>query len=162
MALTDYTTYDEVRGILGVAEEEIPDAVMSLDVYYTTLLEDMYALAPGMQANYEATKALPVPTASQARFVRLVKAWSGYDVAAQHLDSLSMSAPKTIESDKDKTDRMADPYEQIRANLPGRLATVRDRLLGLYVELFPGDPVPARPTATVIIAVGLGTDPITG
>ena len=39
--LTDYTTYDTVRAVLGVAEEELEDATLGLPMYLQQLQKSM-------------------------------------------------------------------------------------------------------------------------
>lgn len=162
MALTDYTTYDEVRAVLGVAEEELEDEVLALPLYATELEESIYALAPGLPAAYVAIKAEPLPTPDQARFLRLMSVWASYTVGVHLLGALSMFAPKTIESDKDKQERVQDPYLWLRGQLPAAAGTYASRILALYLILFPGAPVPIATAQINVVNAGLATDPITG
>lgn len=164
MPLTDYTTYPEVRAVLGVAEEELEDEVLALPLYATLLEESIYSMATGLAAAYVLIKAIPEQDrdANQTRLINLVSAWAAYQVAYQLLTSVSMFAPKTIESDKDKQDRIVDPYAALRVAIPAHLAVLAGRILGLYGILFPLEPLPTLVTPINVVVVGLGTDPITG
>lgn len=164
MALTDYTTYDEVRAVLGVAEDELENETLALPIYATVLEEDLGDLAPTLLTNYTVIKALDPAQISpdQARFLRLVAVWAAYDVAMQCLGSISMFAPKTIESDKDKEERIQDPYAALRGTLPAAAATMAARILRLFFILFPTAPAVVLVTPINVVNAGLATDPITG
>ncbi len=162
MALTDYTTYDEVRAVLGVAEEELEDVTLALPIYETLLEEDLADLSPNMEANYTAVKGLPTPSPNETRFLRLISAWSAYRVAIHLLSPLAMFGPKVIESDKDKEERIQDPYAALREQVPVAANVLKGRILALYAILFPGESQPVPVDVISVVVVGLGTDPITG
>lgn len=162
MAVTDYTTYAEIRAVLGVAEEELEDETLALPIYGTMLDEDLLDLNAGLPANYATLKALPTPNTDQSRFLSLVSAWSSYEVADQLLGALAMFGPKIIQSDKDSAERITDPYAALREQVPAVLSRLEGRILALYAILFPGNPAPVPVTAINVVNAGLAVDPITG
>ena len=68
--LTDYTTYADIRGALGVSEEEITDAVLALTLYEDGLVQDLEDVDTTIPDTYQATAELDTPTAQEMRFLR--------------------------------------------------------------------------------------------
>lgn len=162
MALTDFTTYAEVRAVLGVSEPEITDTVLALPMYEVLLTEDLRELNEDLEADFLAADALPSPTADQARFVYLVETYCGHKIGSLLIGSLPMFAPRVITDSSSGFERMADPYQNMRQAITDTLAYLRVRVLEAYATLTPAAPAPI-PTVRVLVAnVGLGTDPVTG
>ncbi len=161
MAITTYTTPDEVRAVLGVAPEELEDATILLPIYETQLIEDIYDLGPTLAADYATIKA-GAQTPQTTRFVNLVNTWACYDLAQQLLPATPMFAPKTITSDKDTAQRVEDPYALLQERIDSAMSRFEERILALYAILMPGNPAPVPIDRVMVVDVGLSVDPITG
>ncbi len=57
--LTDYTSYDEIRAVLGVSDEELEDGTLALPLYLTMLLMEFDDIEPTLDVQYTDIKALP-------------------------------------------------------------------------------------------------------
>jgi hypothetical protein len=72
MHLLDYTTYADVRAILGVSSTELPDQTLSLNLYSDQaelMLSDIYETLPDL---FATIKANPTPTTTEAKLEKLV------------------------------------------------------------------------------------------
>lgn len=167
LILSDYTDYDTIRGLLGVAETEIPDDVFAMldainlqEVTFT--LEELNDTIP---TKFETIKAIAVNSRSalQTRFYNVVRLYSSYIVADQIANgSVEMFAPMKIEDGKAATERAPDPYEALRAALKASLASWSVRLGKVLTLLDPAQSTTAKVTRTFVSSVGLATDPVTG
>lgn len=162
MAVTDYTTSDLVRSVLGVSADELENTTIETTVYGTRLDEAAYTLAPGLPADFATIGAVPSPTPTQTRFLNLVEAWATYQMAYFLLTSVAMFAPKEIEASRDRFARVDDPYSFLRSSIPASLALISKQLLAVYAQLMPSEPIPDTVDLTYVDTVDLGTDPVTG
>src|SRR6185369_7337201 len=162
--LTQYTSYDEIRAALGVAEEEIPDDVLSLPKYELELGFELDELAPDADPTLNAhfltlidSVATPSPSVDQTRYVSIMKVYATYSVARQLLKTLPMFAPQGIRDAKTGVDRIADPYAQTLAGVASFYEQMRTRLLAAYLELFPSATVEADVEFVPLLATGLAS-----
>lgn len=162
MAVTDYTTSDEIRSVLGVASEEIANTVIEATAYGTRLDEAAYALSPSLPEDFVTIGALPAPTALQIRFLNLVQAWATYQVAFFLLASVSMFAPQEIEASRDRFARIDNPYDFLRGSVANSLGMLAKQLLAVYAQLTPTEPIPDTVDQEYVAVIDLGTDPVTG
>lgn len=167
--LTQYTTYDEIRAALGVAQEEIEDEVLELPNYERMLvfdLEDIGTFDPTLQAQYLTlidSDATPSPTVDEQRFVSIMKVFCTYSVAKQLLVTLPMFAPQQIKESKTELVRISDPYKDAKAGVTSFYEQVRARLLAAYKVLYPSaGGETARSADAFLVATGLSVDPVTG
>lgn len=164
--LTAYTTYDEVRAALGVAEEEIPDAVLSLPNYELVLQFDLDELGnfnPTMRDLFATvTASTYAASVNEKRFASILQVYACYVIARHLLNSFEMFAPQIIKDSKTEMGRNADPYKDTRAGVELFYQQMRARLLAAYGVLFPLAAVPVRAPFFALIAVGLAVDPVTG
>lgn len=162
MALTTYTTYPEVRAVLGVSSTELPDSVLSLGIYGTMAdlgLEDVHADIP---ASFSTVSALPSPTTQQQRFVDLVKLYVPYLLAKELLTSLPMFAVKQLSDGRAEFQRQADIYDDLKDGIDSALLSLRFRLAAAYNTLYPDAGIATgRATFNITVASGLATDPVT-
>lgn len=166
--LTTYTTNDEIRAALGVAEEEIEDVVLALPNYELVLsfdLEDLGVFSPTIEATFLTlidTTATPSPSVNEARFVSILKVYAAYVIARHLLRTLAMFAPQTIKDSKTELQRVSDPYENVRAGVESFYQLMQVRLLKAFGVLFPSITLPTVPTLAPLTAVGLAADPVLG
>jgi hypothetical protein len=115
MALTDYTTYAEVRAVLGVDEDELKDEVISLDVFsfgLTADLKDINATLPTQFATV-SNKTEADRSEVEQQFFEVTKSFATYAAAKQLLSGLPMFGPKDISDSKTLASRFSDsPYKE--------------------------------------------------
>ena len=151
VAITVYTTYADIRAILGVAEEEITDNVVGLTVYAIGLnlaLESVLGtLAPDTEErdlaeHHVYIDALSSPTDDQTKLLETIEIYATYIVADLLADSLPMSAPKTQTDGKSSLTRFSsqDTYNSVRANIKYGLA----KYYAIINELFGVTPASAE------------------
>lgn len=166
--LTQYTSYDEIRAAIGVAQEEIEDDVLSLPNYELILgfdLDELGDFTPTVQALFLAlidNTVTPSPTVNEARFVSIMQVYAPYVIARHLLRTLTMFAPKLIKDSKTEMDRMTDPYADTKVAVESFYQLMRTRLLAAYGVLYPSTTFAVIKTPVPLIAVGLAADPVTG
>jgi hypothetical protein len=52
MRLLDLTSYDQVRAVLGVSDEELTDTTLALPIYWRKLQMDLETVHPDLEALY--------------------------------------------------------------------------------------------------------------
>ncbi len=146
-----YTTYDDVRAVLGVAIEEIPDNVISLKVYENTLTLALSSVSGALDPDtvvrnltdhYDYLIALETPTAIQVKFIQTIEMYATYIVADQLANSISMSAPKTQADGKSVLVRFSSEatfkaVQKAIKNTLGKLSVAIMELLSVTVATAP-------------------------
>ena len=164
MALTDYTTYDEVRGTLGVSATELPDAVLSQAQWATMLELDLEDVAADLSTQYTTISALPSlsRTTQQQRLYDLVRLFASYTTANTLLTSLPMFGVERLTDGRAEFQRVSDPFTDTREGVSATLVKILKKLAAAYLVLFPNGTV-STPTSTFTMAVatGLSVDPVT-
>lgn len=122
MALLDYVaSYDDIRALLGVSDDEIDNATLGLILFARSLdegfndLDDSLGQPAGTLASYYsgiASVAEASRTAAQKRFFANVQTYAAFHVAGDLVDTLPQFSPKTISDGKAMVQRHADgPYK---------------------------------------------------
>lgn len=154
--LTDYTSYDEIRAVLGVSDEELEDGTLALPLYLTMLLMEFDDIEPTLDVQYTNIKALPSRTTQEQKLLDVVSVFSAYAIAQHLLTSLPLFAPKRITDGRAEMDRIADPFESVREEVRNTYRILRARLLVVLGVV----PIAVR-SRTMFAAVGLGFNTIT-
>ena len=136
MALSDFTSFEDVRAALGVTEDELSDTTLDLRLYEYTLKADLERVDANLVGNYTAALALPNPNTAQIRLVESTKVFSTYAVARHLLAALPMFAFKEVTDGKASDTRFAlDPYkattERVEALFLEALSRVKEAAAGL-------------------------------
>ena len=162
--LTDFTSYAEIRAVLGVAPEELEDETLALPLYVRSLVFDLTDLAFDMDTQYETVLALPSTswTAAQKRYYECVQLFSAYSVSKQLLGSLPLFSPQTIKDGRAEFDRQDDPFADVKAGVLDGLNLARKRLLAAYAGLTAAPAPTLAITALFSVSAGLPVDPVTG
>lgn len=163
MALTDYTTYAEIRAVLGVDAKELPDATLALGVYSRGLDAALLDIDTDLPADFDTVAAIAEGTRTtvQGRLYDAVSLFAPYGAAVQLASSLPLFAPKTITDGKAGVTRDASsPYKATIAKCAELFSQYRQNLIDRYAE-YVGS------TATVVLrpffsVASPSTDPVTG
>lgn len=65
--LTEYTTYEEIRAVLGVADEELEDAVLAQPLFERQLILDLDDINTGLVDQFKTISAIDYATRSTAQ-----------------------------------------------------------------------------------------------
>lgn len=160
MALTTYTTYTEIRAILGVSSTELTDSVLSQPAYDFLLTLSLEDIDAGLPAKFVEILALPTPTAEQTRFLNLVKLYAPYSTAKELLTSLSLFAVKQLTDGRAEFQRQDDVFADVRDGVESALISIRARLAASYAAL-TSIVVTERPTMLLTSRAAIALDPVT-
>lgn len=145
--LTDYTSYAEVRAILGVSIYELADETLALPLF-TQVLQTRLRSTVGtfagttgsLTAMFDELSAVVSPTEAQEDFLVLIKQYASYVVAETCLTGLSLFAPKQVADGKSSETRFSSEatFKDVAVSIRQELA----RLSGKIAEqLGTVDPV---------------------
>ena len=158
-ALTDFATYDEIRAVLGVSDEELEDGTLALPMYLKLLQLDFGDIAGTLEAQYLAAKASITPSAAEQKLVDVVSVFSAYAISKHLLTSLPLFAPKRITDGRAETDRVTDPFEGVREGVNSTYQSLKARVLIALSNA--GTPTTAATQRTYFAAAGLAINPVT-
>ncbi len=160
--VNEYTTFADIRGALGVSEEELSDEDLGLEIHLTNLLEDLEDVSPLALPTWEALPELDDRTANEARYGRLFRLFCSYAVACRLLDSVELFGFLKVADGRASTERPVDAFENLRTNLPAQLARVTALLKAVLALIEPAAPVIPAARTPWISSTGIATDPVTG
>lgn len=163
VAITDYTTYAEVRAVLGVSVDEIDDATLALDIYAHSLVAELEDVSVNLPADFDAILEIgdDERTAVQTRFYNAVRLFAAYCVGNQLASSLPLFSPKSLTDGKAGFARHSDsPYKHAIEECRAAYERYLDRLKSRYAELTSSSSsAPLRP---FMAASSPTSDPVTG
>jgi len=163
VALADYTSYDEVRVVLGISSDELTDAQLDLDIVGQSLLMELLSISAALPAGYATVLAIAeaARTAAETNLYVAVKVFAPYAAARPLLPGLPLLAPKDITDGKAGVTRFSSqPYaETIRQVNAGfdRARAVLVQAFGAYSS--SSVVATARPYMSVVAPA---SDPVTG
>lgn len=163
--ITDYTSYDEVRAVLGVDDDELDDTKLALGAYSSDLNFELNSFGTGFVTYLDAKLAEDYETLTEKEqlFVDSAKLFATYSVASNLSVNLPMFALKEQSDSKASQVRFNDSFKGVLANVSGRLEAYRNRLRDLFDELNPGVIVVTPATLGIIFTSSTPTaDPVTG
>lgn len=158
--LTPYTTAAEVRGVLGVSDEELTDDVLALQLYEDALLADLYDVSTAVVSQYQTVSAVSSPTEIQKRFLQCVRSFSTYSVGRALMTSAPLFSPKSIEDGKAKQSRFDNPFKDMTKRIDAEFARWQTRLEDALTAL--GQAASAPVARIYASAVAPASNPITG
>ena len=165
MALTPFTSNDDVRGLLGVSDEEMADAVLDLAVYSQGLLRELRKIDIGLPALFTTVDAIPAldRTPEQGALHEAVQFFSTHAAALQAGAPLGLIAPKRLTDDKASFERFSDsPYRDVLARLGNSLADARRAVEEAMAALNNTTVVASVLGVRYTVAVPRSYDPVTG
>lgn len=163
MALTKYCEYDEVRAALGVNDEELADAVLSLPVYEIGLVRELSKISSSLPAAFSTCHDAAEPDPGQKALLDAVRMFSAYAVAKQAGVSLATFALRDVGDGKATLSRFAgQPYADTMARVEATLADARKALVDAFEVYNGGAASSAITVATHFMASTRASDPVTG
>jgi hypothetical protein len=155
VAITDYTSCNDIRAVLGVTSDELDDTTISLDVYRFNLDSEFEDIHLSLKSSFATVKAVAELTRSETeeRLYRTVNMFATYAVARQLLGALPLFSPKEITDGKAGMSRYAsDPYKETMKRVEKQYETARARCskaLEGYLTTFSSNRV-SRPYMGVV------------
>lgn len=161
--LTEYTSFDEIRAVLGVAAEEIEDATLDLPIYQTQLIFALEDVATGVPDAFKvvSAKTYASRTSAEQRLYEVTRIFSAFAIANELLTSLPYFAELKVQDGRAAKERVADPYEKTRAGVGASLADMRIRLSAAYGAVASGATLLSKVTRVWATSAGLALDPVT-
>lgn len=160
--LTEYTTYEEIRAVLGVADEELEDVVLAQPLFERQLILDLDDINSDLTNQFKTISAIAFAdrSAAQKRFFDLVQLYSAYTIGKQLLTSLPYFAELRMQDGRGHKERVKDPFQLTQAGVLAGCESLRLKLSAAFVSLFGGDTV-TRTIRTMVVGVGITKDPVT-
>jgi len=115
VSLLTLTSYQDIRAVLGVSEDEISDDTLALTTWVTGLTLELLEVAALLPAQYTTVAAIAAGarTADQQWFYDLTRLYATYAVAKQLSSGLPLFSPKNITDGKASIGRFSDsPYKE--------------------------------------------------
>ena len=161
--ITDYTTHEDVRAVLGVEADELENETLELHVYASGLESDLYEINPQLSVIYKdiGLKDKDQRTALELRVESLTKAFATYSLAKQVSASLPMFAPRSLADGKSTLTRFSgEPYADVIDSINAQYKLARSRLQAALDELLVFSR--SRAASSIFFAVTPNYDPVTG
>ena len=158
--LLDYTSYDEIRAVLGVSDEELEDTTLALPIYAQKLGFELEDISVNLETVYETARAAATPSTLQTKLLNAVQVFAAYAIAKHLLGSASLFAPRRVGDGRAETERVTDPFETLRDDVEAAYLSLKQRVSAALVGL--GEQVGAATSRTYTAAAGLPADNVTG
>lgn len=157
MSVQLYTTYAAVRSILGVSDDELPDAAIEIETVGYELEERLVAIKSTLLFDYQtvAAKANVDRSDDEEQLYRRVRLFGAAAAALRLSTGLPLLAPKDIGDGKATLSRFADgPYrvvmDQVVAEYGLQFARLTETATGIIgattqtLPIFFDSSVPSR------------------
>jgi hypothetical protein len=160
--LSEFTSPDEVRAVLGVSDDEIEDETLLLPLYELMLTEDLETVGSGLTSTFRTVSDLSIDdrTNLQKRLYNLTRLFSAYAVAKHLLTSLPYFGEQRMADGRAEKERIADPYEKTMAGVLSGLNDLRLRLSAVFAAE-TGTPALSTTARIYATSTGLAIDPVT-
>lgn len=158
MSLQDLTSFDEVRAVLGVSDNDIEDQTLALPVYWLQLQMDLEGCYPALETIYTGIEAQPVKTPEEQKLANVVQVLSTYLVAKSLLGSSTLFAPKVITDGRASLQRQ-EPQDDLKDDINATLVGLKARLMAALEAL--GFPIAPKNQRVYFASAPLAVNPIT-
>lgn len=158
MPITAYTTYDDVRAVLGVSSKDLADATLALHWYSDALDEALDEVSPNLAQAFADASAATTPSAEQVRLIRSVRTFAATVVAKTATTAVRMFAPQHITDGKAAMSRFTDPIKELVKDIDAKYLDAREKVVAALAGTTPAVTV-ARQWFS---AVSPADDPVTG
>ncbi len=164
MAVTDYTTYDDIRAALGVSTTELPDSVLATPQWGLMLPIDFEEVNAGIPDLYATISAISAGsrTKQQQRFYDLCRLFATYSISNNLLASLPLFSVWKLSDGKADFQRQRDIYEETVDGVMALFNTTRLRMSAAFVLLDSSEAQFTTTLAAISVGATLGSDPVTG
>lgn len=156
MTISTYTTPANIRSVLGVDDDELPDATVLLAVYedaLTLALTTVYQQDPSQDVEALYTTASVGTTKQEKLFCAALRQFVTYYVASRLCSSLPLFTTQAVGDSKDSMERFAtNPYRDTITSVKTNLNESRGNLVTLMGALLASSTpvVVSRPYFSVV------------
>lgn len=159
--LTDYTSYAEIRAVLGLSTKDVDDSVLALAIYERNLTLEFAEIAADLKSQYSSIALIPENsrTANQQTFYEVTQVYSAYSVSRQLLTSLPYFALQRVTDGRAEGEREHDAFKDVKDSINATFSILATRLKSYYSLI--GTPLITRQTVIHSRAVGISYDPVT-
>jgi hypothetical protein len=163
MALTDYTSFAEVRAVLGVSEDEITDATLGLPIYDFALSETYSDISDLLLPALDASKAVPTAarTPAQIKLLRVANLYTAYSLAHTLLTSLPMFSYSRVTDGKAEVQRI-DKWEDLREGVAANLGELKPKLRSALAAVDSNYLLAAATPTPIMTSTSILFDPVLG
>lgn len=139
MQLKFLPSFDDVRAVLGVSDDELSDETLGLFVYQHALEEAYDSLSeeviPLYDSIVEKIEAKQLVTRNERKAKGLMEVYGIYVVADKAASALPMFAAQSITDGKAEGRRFDEAYAQVLKDLRAEKATYMEKLKEVLVTL---------------------------
>lgn len=160
MSLTNYTTPDDIRGALGVSDDELEDSVILLQLYEDHLMSDLEDISINLDPLHVTLESQAVLSSAEERFMRFSRLFASYSVARALTNTLPMFGPKSVEDGKARVERFSDPYKDTGKAVAAEYDRWRKALQDAFAAL--GQSGTTSVDRPYILGIAPLSNPITG
>ncbi len=129
MPITVYTTYNDVRAVLGVSSKDLSDDTLALNWYSDALDDELDGVHANLATFFsDASQAQP-PSDKQVRLMRSVRTFAATVVAKAATTGLPMFAPQQVGDGKAMMARFSDPVRDIVKSVEKAYQAAKDKLV---------------------------------
>lgn len=158
-------SFEDVRAVLGLSDEELPDSRLALPVFSTSVAEAVESVHPELETIYDSLKLKQETdpttlTRTERKIVNLTEVYATYRMAKLLLVGMRAGTMKRITDGKAEVERFQVDIESLLEEIDAMLADLLARLLSALEDYGLTVEVPA-PTYLLGTAT-LGVDPVTG
>jgi hypothetical protein len=156
--LTDYTSYDSVRAVLGVTSRIFPDTVLASEIYDLALRADLVEVGQGVDPDSDLDADFLALEDTATDFYSAVRLFAAHSVAFRALPAMPELSPTFMGDSKAsvKKDQAA-----VARNVTGAYLKFRRRLVVMYAEFLEvGAPEVSQPSLMSVSSPDF--DPVTG
>jgi hypothetical protein len=163
MTITDYSTYAEIRALLGVSDEEISDVELALPVWSLLLNEKLSDISTAVGTNHATVALIPAAsrTPAQTKFYNVASLYAAYAVAQELLIALPMFGFSQLTDGKAEIQRF-DKWADLKAGIEKGANAMRVKLRLALAVLDSSYAIPQAVSNVYIVGTGIATDPVTG
>jgi hypothetical protein len=133
LSLLDFTSFSEIRAILGVEADELTDDTLSLDLYAFALRSEFNEVDAAILPRYATLAAATDPRSDDEQALyEGCRLFAAYAVSCRLASSLPLFSPKDVTDGKAATARFADgPYRVVIAEAKSQYDRLRLQLPAL-------------------------------
>lgn len=163
MALSEFTTFGDVRAALGVTSDELEDATLSLRLYDFSLRADLDSISAQLIPTFRSIAEEVEPTEDEIRLHEMVQLFATYSVARHLTSSLPMFSFKEVTDGKASDVRSSESYKATIERVEGLYEAYRTQVVSRLSTVVTGTSATSALVLRSYLSIGSPTrDPVTG
>lgn len=160
MSITTYTTYNEIRAVLGVSDADIEDSTLALAIYSNLLNSDLESINSNFISLHQTIAGEASQTDAQQRFLRNTSSFATFSVAKSLLAAMPMFAVEKMSDSKATGERFDEAQKDTAKRIEAMYDSSRAALIASVGEV--GSSATTTRTFSLFAVSSPATDPVTG